>query len=318
MNTRGFAKMRHKPGIVLRSRRFATNRAPIPARREWRSDCRSGCDILVSARVGAAGVDTRHSPEFEQLPNLPLPLLRGAVHDCSYLPGRPACEQYTFPDLAPVDATLYERMMNAGFRRAGRVFYRPSCPSCTECVPIRVPVDRFRPSRSQRRAIARNHDVTACVGAVSTDAEHYGLYRAYQDARHVERPPADREGFEDFLGVSPIETVELALRFGDRLLAVAIVDVCPGVLSSVYCYYDPAEHRRSPGVLAALFEIALCRAWDKSHWYIGFHIRGCRKMAYKRDYRPYELLGPDGEWHEPDCRDSTGAAGRHAGDPRAD
>ena len=70
----------------------------------------------------------------------------------------------------------------------------------------------------------------------------------------------------------------------------------------------PAEQRRGPGVLTALYEIELCRVWGKAYWYIGFHIDGCRKMAYKRDYRPYELLGPDGKWHEPDDLDSTGAA----------
>jgi arginyl-tRNA--protein-N-Asp/Glu arginylyltransferase len=263
-------------------------------------------------------VDSRRAPEFEQLPNLPLPLLRGAPHDCTYLPGREACQQYTFPELAFVDSELYERMMNTGFRRAGRVFYRPSCPTCTACVPIRVAIERFRPSRSQRRTISRNRDVTVRVGALLCDDEHYALYRSYQRARHEERAPADREGFNEFLGVSPIETVELSLRVGSRLLAVAIVDVCPTALSSVYCYYDPAESRRSPGVLAALFEIELCRVWSKSHWYIGFHIDGCRKMAYKRDYRPHELLGPDGLWHEPGVFDSTNSAGGHAGHSRAD
>jgi arginine-tRNA-protein transferase len=253
-------------------------------------------------------MDSLRPPEFEQHPSLPLRLLRGAEHDCAYLPDLPACEQYTFPELSCIDSALYEDMMNAGFRRAGRVFYRPDCPTCAACVPIRVPVARFRPSRSQRRAIHRNRDLQVIVGPVLSDDEHYALYQAYPFTRHPEREPADRAGFEEFLGVSPIETVELSLRSDGRLLAAAIVDVCPTALSSVYCYYDPRVRRRSPGVLTALYEIELCRLWSKSHWYIGFHIDGCRKMAYKRDYRPYELLGPDGQWHEPDHLDPPGAA----------
>lgn len=244
-------------------------------------------------------MDSLRTPKFELHPVLPLRLLNGTPHDCSYMPGRWACEQYTFCELSYVDSALYERMMNAGFRRAGRVFYRPKCPSCSACVPIRVPVARFRPNRSQRRVMSRNRDVTVQIGPVSSDDEHYTVYQAYQAARHPEREPADQAGFHEFLGVSPIETVELSLRVSGRLLAAAIVDVCPTALSSVYCYYDPSESRRAAGVLTALYEIELCRVWNRSHWYIGFHIEGCRKMAYKRDYRPHELLGPDGQWHEP-------------------
>ena len=115
-------------------------------------------------------MDSLRPPEFEQHPTLPLRLLRGTQHECAYLPERDACEQYTFPELSCIDSALYEDMMNAGFRRAGRVFYRPDCPTCTACVPIRVPVARFRPSRSQRRAIARNRDVQVKVGAPLLEA----------------------------------------------------------------------------------------------------------------------------------------------------
>lgn len=239
-----------------------------------------------------------NSIRFTRLPSLSLPLLRSSEHACSYLPGRMASELCTFPTLGEIDAPLYERMMNMGFRRAGQLFYKPHCPNCRECVPIRVPVDRFLPSKSQRRTRRRNADVTLSTGPVETDAEHYDLYVAYQLGRHGERPPAGRDEFKAFLGSSPIDSIELRLRLDGRLVGVSVIDVCPGALSSVYCYIDPGEYRRSLGVLAALAEIELCRQKNKPYWYIGFHVAGCMKMEYKRSFRPCELLGADGIWRE--------------------
>lgn len=239
-----------------------------------------------------------NSVPFTQLPNLELPLLNGGEHDCSYLPGRTACELCTFPALGEIDATLYETMMNMGFRRAGQLFYKPHCPSCRECVPIRVPVDRFSPSKSQRRTIRRNQDLIIHTGPAGADDEHYELYLAYQMDRHDERAPAGRVEFDAFLGSSPIASIELALRLDRRLVCVSVIDVCPNALSSVYCYYDPRERDRSLGTLSALFEIQLCRAMKKPWWYIGFYVSGCEKMEYKRSFRPCELLGEDSVWRE--------------------
>ncbi|MBI5864372.1 MAG: arginyltransferase [Planctomycetes bacterium] len=257
-------------------------------------------------------------PQFHRLPGLDLPLLKGGRHKCPYLPRRMACELFTFPALGEIDDALYERMMNLGFRRAGTLFYKPTCPRCAECVPIRVPVDRFRWSKSQRRIWKRSSGLRVSIGPPTTDDEHYAVYCAYQCSRHDERPPSPREGFEELLGPSPITTIELALRAEQRLIAVSIIDVCPTALSSVYCYFDPAEARRAPGTLTALHEIRLCRAMQRPYWYSGFYVAGCRKMEYKLGFRPWELRDASGNWRAPTDDDPTDQTRRHAGDSRPD
>ena len=113
------------------------------------------------------------------------------------------------------------------------------------------------------------------------------------------------EGFEtfvEFLYRSPVETVEFTYRLPDesrRLIGVGICDVCEKSLSSVYFYFDPAEARRGLGTFSSLWEIDFARRNNIPYYYLGFWIRGCASMSYKCNFRPCEILHPDGLWREP-------------------
>lgn len=190
----------------------------------------------------------------------------------------------------------YQRLLDMGFRRSGRIVYRPICEGCRECVPIRIPVKSFLPSRSQRRVWQRNVDVTMTIGKPTPDAEKWRVFSDYQRMHHNGTMDADFESFVQFLYESPTDTMEMVYRMADRIVAVGIVDLTPRGLSSVYCYFDPTESGRSLGVLAALHEIHECRHRGLPYWYLGYYVRECRKMSYKKDYQPCELLFSDGTW----------------------
>lgn len=223
-----------------------------------------------------------------------LPLLRTAPHPCSYLPQRTAREQIALTG-AEMSPERYQALMDAGFRRSGHLFYRTDCPACRACVPIRVPVRDFRPSRSQRRNLHRNADVEVHLHAPADDDERFELFSRYQAWRHADRA-SDRRSFADFLVRSPIDTLEMSYRIGGRLVGVGIVDLCPISLSSVYFYCDPDHHGRSLGTFSALCEIEECRRRELPYWYIGFYVAQCAKMTYKASFRPHELLRAEGVW----------------------
>ena len=75
-----------------------------------------------------------------------------------------------------------------------------------------------------------------------------------------------------------------------------ICDVCPESLSSVYFYFDPAEARRGLGTFGAVYEIEFARARGIGHYYLGYWVAGCQAMDYKANFRPCEILHPDGVW----------------------
>ena len=210
-------------------------------------------------------------------------MFRGEEHPCPYLPGRTAQSIFTFP-LEP-DGADYQLLLDGGFRRSGDFFYRPDCFDCHACTPIRVLVDRFRPSRSQRRAVRRNRDVCLRIGTPRLDDERWNLYRRYEAYQH-ERPMIEsREEFVGFFCESPIETIEMEYRIGGRLAGIGIVDVSPTALSSVYFYFEPEYARRSLGVYSAVCEIDARGGFDVGE------LRG-RYFACLADFRPDDRPGP--------------------------
>ncbi len=82
-------------------------------------------------------------------------------------------------------------------------------------------------------------------------------------------------------------------RAGD-LVAVALTDVLGDGLSMVYSFFDPDESVRSLGTLMVLDHIARAQRMGLSYVYLGYWVRGSRKMDYKRRFLPQERLTPDG------------------------
>ena len=133
--------------------------------------------------------------ELETLPGLRVPLLRSEAHDCPYVPGRVASNLYLVN--TPVSDDDYVQLMAMRFRRSGALFYRPSCPACEECVPIRVPVATFRATRSQRRALRKNADVRVEFDEPSSDAQRIAVYERYQRFVHDKQHSVSEEELGD-------------------------------------------------------------------------------------------------------------------------
>lgn len=227
-----------------------------------------------------------------------LRLFHTGEHACGYWPGRVARDLV----LDPRDPRLprwYPLALAWGFRRSGDIVYRPHCAACRACVPVRIPVARFLPNRSQRRCLQRNAGVESRVCPAVRGDEHLALYRRYLQSRH---PGGGMENhgaveFDQFLIGSWSEVRFLELRERGRLLAVAVTDLAEGALSAVYTFYEPAEAHRSPGTLAILHQLQWARREQRAHLYLGYWIGAHPKMDYKRRFRPLEAFDGRG-WRD--------------------
>lgn len=215
---------------------------------------------------------------------------------CSYLPDRQSVSAFADPR-EPMTTSLYAVLADHGFRRSGEYVYRPHCPSCQQCVAARIPVERFAPNRNQRRNIQRNADLEIVRRNDRFCAEHFELYDRYLDARHPDGEMANPsiEDYRRFLTASWSETHFVEFRLEEQLLGVAVVDQLPQGLSAVYTFFDPQARARSLGRYAILWQIEESRRAGLPYVYLGYWIKNCRKMSYKDEYRPLELL-LEGSW----------------------
>ncbi|PAU81248.1 arginyltransferase [Halovibrio salipaludis] len=219
-------------------------------------------------------------------------------HPCSYLTDRQATTMFVDPR-AQVDRNLYTQLTELGFRRSGSHYYRPHCRGCNACIPVRIPVERFQPDRSQRRVRRDNRDLTLIQTPVRFDEEIYDLYERYVVERHHDGDmyPPSREQFTSFLIEGSIDGFFLEMRREGRLIAVAVVDVLDTGLSAIYTFFEPGEEKRSLGTFAILWQVQEAHRRGLPHLYLGYWIRQCRKMNYKTRFRPLEQL-MNGHWTE--------------------
>ncbi|MDH5545343.1 MAG: arginyltransferase [Gammaproteobacteria bacterium] len=214
---------------------------------------------------------------------------------CGYLKDRDSISLFADPKF-PFTPAVYDLLIDHGFRRSADYVYRPHCPSCHLCVPVRVPVEEFKPSRSQKRVWKRNQDLRVTTHKLGLKQEHFDLYKKYQQSRHSEGEMArhDINRYFEFLDSEWSETLLMEIRDGNRLIGVAITDVVRRGLSAFYTFFDPEEEQRSLGTFAILWQIKFAKRLQLPWLYLGYWISETRKMNYKTRFLPLELRIDDG------------------------
>jgi arginine-tRNA-protein transferase len=83
-------------------------------------------------------------------------------------------------------------------------------------------------------------------------------------------------------------------RAAGELVAIALTDVLGDGLSMVYSFFEPDEAARSLGTYMVLDHIARAKSMGLAYVYLGYWVRGSRKMDYKGRFLPQERLMPEG------------------------
>jgi leucyl-tRNA---protein transferase len=229
-----------------------------------------------------------------------------APSPCPYLAGKE--ERKVFTHLVGERAgELNDLLTHGGFRRSQSIAYRPACEACRACVSVRVVVDDFRPSRSMRRILERNADIVASMQVPMPTSEQYAVFREYLDTRHRDGGMADMTVLDYAMMVedSHVETRIIEYRQKEpngrspgrgssRLLGVALSDVLSDGLSMVYSFFDPEVGARSLGTFMILDHISRARRLGLAYVYLGYWVKGSKKMDYKGRFLPQERLMPEG------------------------
>lgn len=210
---------------------------------------------------------------------------------CHYLPEKEWRFKYFFA--SDVSGEELNVLLSKGWRKFGFYYFRPFCNGCEECVPIRIPVELYRPSKNQKNIIKKNADVTVRFGELNFSEEIYTIYEAHSRIRFGTECCRDEFMMNFYTQSCPAMQSEYYID--GKLAGVGFLDTTDEALSSVYFIFHPDYSSRSLGTFSAITEIMHARENGMKYYYLGYYIEGCGRMKYKNRFRPYELFDWNGE-----------------------
>lgn len=220
------------------------------------------------------------------------------IHPCSYLADQQARNIYPDPQ-RPINNTLYAQLIQYGFRRSGEHVYRPFCPNCNACIPVRIKVQKFAPNRSQRRCLKNNSELSIQLKPAGFNEEHYDLYQRYLADRHLgggmDNPTP--QSYQHFLTSHWSDTSFVEVRNSQQtLVAVAVTDFVHNAASAFYTFFEPTLKKQSLGTFAILKQIELAKEYHLEYLYLGYWIESSQKMNYKTRFSALQYF--ERQWHD--------------------
>ena len=162
-------------------------------------------------------------------------------------------------------------------------------------VALRIDLDRFSLSKSQRRVLRKNEDVEVQIATPSFDSDRHAMFK-----RHAERFDFGKpDSIYTFLGHEGIVTdvQEVSVYVEGRLAAASYFDVSENSISSIYAMFEPDFSKRSLGIFTMLKEIEFAKASGKKLLYQGYAYYGESFYDYKKHFSGSEYYDWFGEWH---------------------
>ncbi|GAA3873543.1 arginyltransferase [Celeribacter arenosi] len=200
---------------------------------------------------------------------------------------------------------LNDSLSKQGFRRSQNVLYRPTCSDCAACMSARIRVADFNPTKSQRRTLNKNGNLTRSSTSPWASEAQYALFREYLETRHADGGMADMDVFEfaAMIEETPIRTRVIEYHATDpdtgerELVATCLTDILDDGLSMVYSFYKPELARDSIGTYVILDHIDIAREAGLPFVYLGYWVPGSKKMGYKARFSALEVYNND-QWDE--------------------
>ncbi len=171
------------------------------------------------------------------------------------------------------------------------MYFRPVCADCHACESLKIDVENYVFSKSERRILRKNAHLSTIIRHPTLTNEHLYLFHRYHAYKHETRnwdPPKidPRNYHSSFVYGHGNFGYEILYFDGDTLIAVDLIDVLEEGISSLYCYYDPGYPSHSLGKYTLLEQIALAKRLGLKWIYLGYYVEQCPSLSYKSDYAP--------------------------------
>jgi arginine-tRNA-protein transferase len=213
--------------------------------------------------------------------------------ECSYFDENISDIRYKY--MFSCSPMVYSRMLARGWRRFGKMHFVPECKNCTKCVSMRIDVEKYKFSKSEKRVINKNVDTKVYIRPPSMTNEHLALYDKYHEFMSEKKDwpysPIDPADYSKSYVESTEDYAKEFLYMRDnKLIGVALVDILDDAVSSIYCYYDHDYADLSLGKFSILAQIKIAKEMNIPYIYLGYWIKDHYSMGYKEAYKPFEVL----------------------------
>lgn len=220
---------------------------------------------------------------------------------CPYLPNRIFRREVFFETSIRDDD--WDELLSQGWRHFGSVFFRPQCPGCRACIPLRVLVQELSPTASQRRVLKKNRDTRVEFVSENPDEEVYRIYKEHKEFRFNHEADQENKDYETFLSSFNLQVTSglLSKYYVDhRLAAVGFLDVTPSAFSSIYFVYRHEYRHLSLGTYSVFAEVQEALRRGLTYYYLGYWISENHFMNYKANFKPHEIMNWNhNKWERP-------------------
>jgi arginine-tRNA-protein transferase len=199
-----------------------------------------------------------------------------------------------------LDATPEEmdRFWAEGWRHFGIFFFRYRTAvhgnQVFSVLPLRLDLQRFKLTRSLKRVLAINRDINTLIRPAFVDNTKKALFLKHR-VRFKENAPTSLDNFLSPLpDAVPCRNLELCIYLGKTLIGVTFLDLGQSATSAVYAIFDPAQAKRSLGILMMLHSIQFSLDEKYRYYYPGYAYHEPFAYDYKKRFVGLEYL----DWNE--------------------
>ena len=213
--------------------------------------------------------------------------------ECSYLDNLKQTTFYKIIDNCSTDEC--QDLIERGFRRFGKMYFRPVCSTCSECQSIKIDVDNFNFSKSQRRVLKKASHIKSYIQKPTLTQAHLDLFKKYhlymKDKKEWEYSEVTPQSYySSFVDGHNEFGYEILYYDDDKLIGIDLVDILESGVSSIYFYYDTDYMHLSLGKLSLYNQIMYAKEANLKWIYLGYYVKDCPSLSYKAHYKPYLTL----------------------------
>lgn len=199
----------------------------------------------------------------------------------------------------------FDACLAKGWRLLGQSLVRHNFSVCRGAIcntkPLRICLDEFEPSKSQRQILRRGNKLVTKKSIIRFSKEKFRLFDLHV-SRLQERQPAS---LASFLNPSssklPVHGEEWRVYLDKKLVACSFFHLGGEAVSGTYCIFDPSLSKFSLGTYTMLLELLYAKEQGKKYYYHGYTYNVPSQFDYKLNFTALESMDWEtGIWSKED------------------